>query len=905
MRRVFLIGAGIPVRLICGLLLVCFQIARAEQYFLRRWTVEEQLPQNTVQALCQTRDGYLWIGTPSGLARFDGFQFRRFGKQNVPEMHSDDISALYADPAGTLWIGTRGGGLTAYDQGSWRRISREDGLSDDHIRCITSDWEGALWVGTDYGLNRITMGGIEQFTREQGLLDNIITALVLDVAGTLWIGTLQGGLASYQDGNIQRFGLREGLSNLAVTCLELDSLGNLWVGTLEGLFCRRWQVDRFEYIPGTAYTPVTGIVAMAPDQLWFATMTDGLKQLQGRYVQDCQLNPDLPDRYLNCMLRDQQGFFWLGTDIAGLLQLKPVPIRNLTRENGLLEETVAALLTDAAGDLWLGTRNSGLCRVRRDSVVQILDEAGGLVSNSITALLVDQENTLWLGTRGSGVNRLAGSRIELLDRGRGLSSDLITALAEDNSGTIWIGTADGLNRLVGDSCLVYRPPDGSNTPGVAVILPTEDGLYIGTRGGLFYRTGETIQKLSPDDQDRKWEVSALYQDSAGCLWIGTNGNGLQCYRGGEFHALSSTDGLPSDHILGITEDDGGRLWLSSPNGIIVYPKVALSRFFDGDTLFVWPGWLTETDGLRSRQCTGIGSPRIWNASTGEIYIPTIQGVAVIKSAGLFDHPWIPGVVVEAVQVDGEPLALMDSVNIGIRQTLRIAFTAFDYSAPEKLRFRYRLEGSSESWQNLAPDAVREVVYRNLKPGLYRFHVQAISNAGQMNTPTTVLNIRVLRPFLLKPFSVVLELWVLLSIVIGIRILLHRVKLARQPEKYHSSSLNPEQVTTKLPELRRLIEQEQLYLNPNLTLQELARPLRIHPNHLSRIINENFHINFNDFINQYRIEEAQQRLKDPANRSKTVLEIMYAVGFNSKSVFNTAFKKKTGQTPTAWRKQQLS
>jgi len=206
------------------------------QYAIRTWGVKSGLPQNTINTLLQTDDGYIWIGTPSGLARFDGVNFKVFDTGNTLALKSNHISALFEDHKSRLWIGTYGGGLTCLNKGKWKTYSSENGLSNDNIRTIINDWSGNLWIGTEYGLNRLTEDRIQVFTTKDGLYDNIITALTIDSWGNLWIGTLQGGLVQFNEGVIHVYNHYDGLLNDAVISLTTGSIGNIWIGTLEGLY---------------------------------------------------------------------------------------------------------------------------------------------------------------------------------------------------------------------------------------------------------------------------------------------------------------------------------------------------------------------------------------------------------------------------------------------------------------------------------------------------------------------------------------------------------------------------------------------------------------------------------------------------------------------------------------------
>jgi ligand-binding sensor domain-containing protein len=205
-------------------------------YLLRRWNSNSGLPNNTINSIIQTQSGCIWIGTPAGLVRFDGVQFKTYTRWNTPILSNDNVRCLYEDKNQTLWIGTEGGGLFSHKQSVWKEYNKKNGLSNDHITAIISDFSDNLWIGTEYGLNRIDSKGIAIFTTHNGLYDNIILSLDIDPWGNVWAGTLRGGLAQWIKGTFRIYDFDDGLKNVSVRALYSDPIGNTWIGTFEGLF---------------------------------------------------------------------------------------------------------------------------------------------------------------------------------------------------------------------------------------------------------------------------------------------------------------------------------------------------------------------------------------------------------------------------------------------------------------------------------------------------------------------------------------------------------------------------------------------------------------------------------------------------------------------------------------------
>lgn len=873
-----------------------------ESFVWRAWHTDDGLPHHSVTALAQCHDGYLWIGTPAGLARFDGVKFKIYTRSNTPGLANDRITCLHQDRNRILWIGTEGDGLYGYHAGVWKHYTRNDGLSHNQVRAIASNWPGELWVGTDYGLNRITDAGIQAFTTRNGLYDNIITALTFDLWGNLWIGTLQGGLACWRDGVFQSYDYDDGLGHLSVLSLATDQQGQVWIGTLEGLYCLNPVTKRIRYISGTAYTPISAILTQPDQPLWIGTMADGLKRLVAGKPNDLPETAPLPDDFVRVLFKDRQGNLWIGTDTGGLIRLQPAQVRNLTRENGLPENSVTALVSRRDGSLWTGTRSSGLCQIEGQRVVKTLSQKSGLSSNRIRALLEDRSGALWIGTEDGGVNRLQNGRIERLDSRDGLASNRITAMLQDSVGSLWIGTDLGLSQVVAGRVLPASNPlrELSGIFVRALLESRQRVLYIGTRNGLYQFDGITVAHLQPGPE-ADLEITALYEDPGGVLWLGTNGAGLKRFANGVFQSYTTESGLPDNHIFSIMEDSTGWMWFSTSRGVFRIARSALNDYARVKNTLLIPTCFDEADGMASSQCSSIGQPNGIRNRTGTFYYATAAGIAILESQHLSPRADPPLIRIEDLVVAKRSFLNQDKIRLPHRSNVEIQFTAFDFYAPEKLRFQYRLEPVQPDFISLPIESPRSVRFDNLKPGSFRFLVRAVNNTGLWTEPGASIEFEIR--------GSIFSSWIFRSLVllvlagIGVILKLRAKKPAQPPVKYKTSALAPERSDEVVPRLLKLIEQEQIYLNPDLTLQDLAHRLKIHPNYLSQIIHERFGLGYNDFINQFRIKAAQQLLSDASAEKKNISEIMYQVGFYSKSVFNTAFKKLTGLTPSEYKAQK--
>jgi ligand-binding sensor domain-containing protein/AraC-like DNA-binding protein len=875
------------------------------EYLLRTWTIQSGLPLNTITALIQTQDGYIWVGTHAGLSRFDGVRFQTFTKQNSP-LSNDRITSLYEDANKVLWIGTDGGGLYSCEKGRWQNFTMKDGLSNPHVRTVIGDWQGNLWVGTDYGLNRMNQDGIRVYTEEDGLYDTIITGLCLDNWGTLWIGTLRSGLARFNEGVIAVYGYEDGLLNPSVLSLASDRLGDIWIGTLEGLYLLRSGEGIIRPVFDTRYTPITSLVEDDQANLWVATMADGLKRMAGDNRTGLSTDEGLPDDFVRCLLIDRDKNLWVGTDTGGLIQLRDPLVRNITQDDGIPERAVSAVMEDRQGFLWVGTRNSGLCRMKNDKIIDIFDAQTGISSNKVSVLFEDIPGNLWVGTEDSGLIILRNGRRDRIDSESGLRSNHVTALFQDKKGVIWIGTDKGLDRFRDgkiDPSAAFADLAGYS---VGALLETHDGLLLaGMRQGLFEVSEKAVKKIELVRDDSGPEIVSLYEDAEGILWIGTNGDGLLCRDEGETTAFTTVEGLRDNYIYSIAEDGQGNLWMSTNRGVMRISLKALNDYAGGKIQYLVPSFYDEAEGMAGSQCSGEGQPSVWKDGSGRLYYPTGKGIAVFDPANIGIEKAPPLTVIEAVLCDGKPIESHDVPCFSPRsETLEFHFTAIDFRAPEKIRFKYRLDGQDEEFVYLPADAERAARYVNLAPGEYRFTVQAASNEGVWDEDGAFFAFEILPSFFQKPVFIVLIVLVVLSAAGTAFLVSYQRKRRKSRNKYKTIPIDAKRVEDIIARLLHFMDEERLFLDPDLTLNKLSLRLRVHYNHLSRIINERFGLSYNDFINKYRIEEARKKLTSPEEKESTILDIAYSTGFYSKSVFNAAFKKFTGMTPTEYRKKQL-
>lgn len=899
--------------------------ATLASYTYETWTSEEGLPQNSVLCLVQDKTGYIWFGTQSGLVRFDGVAFRVYNRWNTPHLNSDRVMALYEDSSGSLWVGTDGGGLSCMKNHTWTSYTVKEGLSDDSVRSLYGDRDGNLWIGTANGLNRLAPGKekLEVLTTHDDLWGNSITAITgsTNSSAVLWIGTDDNGLYCINNGKYQPYKSEGEPIDRGITTLCEDRSGRLWIGTQNGLLCLE-KGRTLRPVPANhplANNAVRSLLLDSSGVLWCGTDGEGIFQFKGNTYTTLPFSRGLTDDYIYVLLEDREANVWVGTFTGGLTRLSRARASTISAANGLPQNLVRVLLEDRNGGLWVGMDRKGLVKIKDNKITGDVFPIVG-----ITALYQDNDNNLWIGTQESGVTRLPEGNLrdraaDTFTTREGLSGNEITAIRGDKAGNLWIGTTNGLNRFEKGRITVYKQEnDKTKVPIHIQAIEIQENastftLWVGTTQGLMQLKENRLEEVpfpNSKGEPAAYDIQSLYADTRGNLWIGSNGAGLARFSNGRLSQYTTDSGLPNNYILAVLEDSQKNLWLSSYKGVFRVSLAQLDALDQKKIPALTTLYLDEKDGMESSECAKGGQPSAWKTSDGKLCFPTVKGVVVIDPALITLNPIPPPVIIEQVLVNNEPVThRVNPSFVPGKNMIEFYFTALSFTAPARVKLRYKMAGFDSRWIEVTPREKRAALYLNLGPGNYQFQVTACNSDGLWNEKGASFEFTIQYPFYKRALFYLLSAVLLLVTGAGTAWFFYRKRTRPitepHPEepKYKTSALLPETVEQVLPRLLQLMEKEKVYLKADLNLKSLAQRLNVHYNYLSQIINEHLNQGFNDFINSYRIEEAKKKLLDPAEDNKTILDIAYDTGFYSKSVFNTAFKKFTGMTPSEFKKEK--
>jgi ligand-binding sensor domain-containing protein/signal transduction histidine kinase len=718
-------------------------------YGRQSWVMENGLPQNSVHALLQTRDGYLWLGTEAGLVRFDGNGFADFDRNSTPALPSGDIRCLLEASDGSLWVGTSDG-LARWKDGTVTAFTTANGLPSNAIRALAMSANGVVWVWTDLGLAQLDQTDGDRFvdaTSSSGLPGGALVAVTTDGQGELWATTPdsanrymtrwsqpepQSKLQPFfpRDGFVliqkllhgvavaskstavvlagdrvdARFAVGKELPGTRIQVILKDRQGALWIGTNGGL--TRWADNKLQKLPVTDSLASASILSLLEDRegnLWVGTETGGLHILRDARFRHIGTREGLSSDATTTVVEDGAGTLWVGTADSGLNAMRTAPdgsfaTRNYTVRDGLLSNVILSLAAAPNGDLWVGSPD-GLNLIRRGRV-DSFTSADGLADDFVRSLLVDADGSLWIGTRRGlthWLNAPSGRHMETYTQATGLGSDLVGSLARDSHGNLWVATLAGLSRLQGGKIGNYTTANGLSSNVVTALLTRAGTLLVGT-------------------QDHGWS-----------LW------------NGEKFSAAKANGLNDTSIHAILDDANNHLWFATAKGI---------ARCDCRMTADCANWIEfgPSDGLRSRETATNSHPSAWRSRDGHLWFATPKGLVEVDPVHFPVNTVPPPVVVERFSVDDvdHPLRGADSslrVAAG-HSHFQIDYAGLSFVAPQKVRYRYMLEGFDRGWTEAG--SRRVAYYTNIPPGRYTFRVQAANNDGLWNAQGAALQFE-LRP----------------------------------------------------------------------------------------------------------------------------------------------------------------
>jgi PAS domain S-box-containing protein len=704
-------------------------------YLRKYFTMEDGLPSNDVHAIVQTENGFLWVGTDAGLARFDG---KRFTSINIRGGVAQQISvrSLLVTPEGDLWVGTDAGvarlpraALDHFDRALVAMYHLGLGINDQ-ILCMHRSGDGTLWIGSSGGLYRFDRGNFisiiahdtisrieersnghlliitghgfvesdgermiphPEIAQQLGVVTDGIFHAYEDHKGVTWFCTNKG-VARSVGGRITKLEPWD-LPHGGAWWVYEDQQGNIWVVGQSGLF--RANATSLEPMPGLeprfAYSDREG-------DLWVCNANEGLVRFKDRAVRMYTTSDGLPNNRVSTVLRSHDGTLWVGNNCGGISRFDGKRFQNYDEKDGLSNSCVFSMAEDTEHNLWIGTWGGGLYRFRDGHFTQY-SEQQGLPSNIIVCIVAAPNGSLWIAT-SAGLSHMQNGHFRNYSVSDGLSSDLITTVYHDRAGTIWVGTSAGVDRLLGDRFVTVSWDAGSSN--------------------ALFRT--------------------LREDSSGDLYAFSEVNGISRLEDNRLVSVNET--LAWGSMIESVRHD---LWFSGRQGIFRVAAGGLRHAEqDRETPLDYSSFGPD-DGMNSKECDKWGQPSMAITPHDNLWVATVKGLARLDLQRLKPTNHKPAIYMEEVDVGrtkaspGRELVLHPGT-----YHVEFHFTAVDLVSPEKIRLQYRLDGVDPLW--LDADSTRTAIYNSIPVGAHSFHIRACNRDGVWDRGGTVYSV-IQQPFL--------------------------------------------------------------------------------------------------------------------------------------------------------------
>ncbi|HTY88270.1 MAG TPA: two-component regulator propeller domain-containing protein [Candidatus Acidoferrum sp.] len=775
----------------------------ADDYSTDVWTSENGLPDSSVTAIAQTPDGYLWIGTYNGLARFDGVRFVTFDPANTPELTHARIRKLFLDSQGTLWINTLDGSLTTVRHGTFALERRNPRSSEAEMTLVSSssnrvifltsrgglfrkslnapagagweeltppsrgtaalaceDGQGRLWYrDSNRQLWRFINDRFERLPEDAGLTDAGVDCLLTDPPGRLWAAT-DREIAVWDGAHFQNHTPTNLASPLGITLLAATSDGHIWLVAngdaglaVDG--CCRLQPEAargfFKGNPGRI-----GVLEDHRGGMWFYSFGRGLAHADAAgQFQQLTSRDGFPGDRVNCFFEDHEGNWWAGLEAQGLVRLRERQFHTMTAGDATPAPAAKSVCQDSNGTVWIGTLSAGLDGWHGGDYTNlaVVEEA---LPASVFCVCPDSLGRLWVSAGDEDLylgEKGKFTRVSPVVHG-------VKAILAGRTGRVWFGTTSGLFFADPQSPNEIQPFKGITHRNVRAISEDQSGtLWAGTGSGELHAiAGDTTTVFRPTDDQESGAIWSLLADQDGTVWVGTFRGGLLRFRNGQFTRFSKKDGLPDNVICQILDDGRGNLWLGSHQGIFRIAKSALNDLAQGKGQggFISSVAYGRSDGLPSLECSGGYQPAAWAGQDGRLWFTTAKGATWIQPEQLHPNPIPPPVVIEEVLVDGQAksLAVPDDADAARSDTgiprlevppgkhqFEFRYTGLSLVSSDRIQFRYRLEGADADW--VQAGTRRFAHYNILPPGDYRFQVIAGNSDSVWNTTGRTLAVKIL------------------------------------------------------------------------------------------------------------------------------------------------------------------
>ena len=709
--------------------------AFGQRLFLKEYTTNNGLPQSSVYAILQDKQGYLWIGTEGGLAKYDGGKFQIFMPGDG--LVAPHVNNLFQDSKGNIWIATIAG-VSIYDGKKFTNYTKQNGLPDDFIFAVAEDNTGAIWLGTfEKGVVRFFNNKFTSFDKSNGFPSNKVLDICKDRDGNLWFATLGNGLIKRDGNSFVRFTSKDGLLCDSTYSLALDYRGRIIVGTSHGLsIYDGTKFKNFSCGEGFKNFPIKSILEDKYHNLWVSYEGGGIGEFNGKEVIDYTEKNGLPSAFVFTGLEDRRGDLWFGTQ-NGLIRINAERVKTLTKKEGLSDNVVYAINQDPQGRYWFAPFGYGI-NILDKGKIKVLNTTDGLSSNSISSILFDK-NVVWLGTL-NGLDKYDGKNFTIYNSENGLAGNSIFAVIKDSRGHIWAGGEGGVTEYDGKKFIKYTKEDGLAPEWIYSIYEDSKGnLWFGSDvGGVTFYDGKKFITYNQDNGFPKGAVFSIIEDRFGDYWFGLEGNGLVKFDGENFKQYTTKDGLSHPTCYTILEE-GKYLYVGTQRGIDRIDYTMWDQL-GADAIRVF----TNDDGLPNNE---INQGASFKDEKGNLWFGTQGGVVSFNPLNK-PNKFPPPIYLTGIKINNK-IANMDSLGHNFeldynQNNLFFSFTAISFNAHDKLIYKYKILGLRDtSWTQTEGN---HISFPFLPPNNYHLIIKARNADGIWSVKPLEISFVISPPF---------------------------------------------------------------------------------------------------------------------------------------------------------------
>jgi ligand-binding sensor domain-containing protein len=789
-----------------------------KQYVSKKWDNSRGLPVNTVFSVLKDETGYLWAATEEGLVRFDGINFRIYSQENVPGLVSPMFYDLKKASDGGVWAANAN--TIVYAKNSSVKVYNARALVEGTwITTVSEDHDGNVWAGTNDGNLLILRNGSVQMQSGWDEFKNGAVITIETISDGILIGT-QNGLFKYirETGEIKEFSEYRGLE---VRAMAEAPGGNLWVGTrTSGIFHHLGEtVNNINESNGLASNRVNALQISDDGRVWAGLGYGGVQMIMtSEIISLSEIEFGLNE--VNDIYITKSGNVWLSATGHGIIQMIPADIRMLREVDGLSNDITLAIYQDDEGVIWSGTAGAGMNRIENGEISRITVDHG--LSDGVVLGIYGVDDFIYAAT-GNGLHRF-NPETKRVDRHftteNGLASNIVQTIFLDSQERVWVGTrSGGIHRLHNHLELerVELPPEFENAEFNSILEDSNGNIWFST-------TSTGVLKIDRDDNSTGYSIHhgpssemvlSLYEDPEGSIWAGTNEGLLVLNDNGEFRLFNRSHGLQFNGIFRMIEDDYGYLWASGNFGIqrMRVENLLTVKNDESGTQRISSRLFDTSDGMANHEANGGVFPAGWKMDNGQIWFPTMQGIAQINPEALFESEEGMGVHIESLRYGDNELTETDNIKVppGV-YNLEIHYGSFDFKKPHTINYFFRMDALSDEWQ---PAGNRNVAYfTSLKPGNHTFEVKAEQFGSESNIASIAFSVE---PFFYQ--TVFFQFLVLFGLFLAgyfVHLFYSKIKLGESLKKLVDHQTNELQVRNRKLETA-LLDIE----NQNRVIKEVA------------------------------------------------------------------------------------